>query len=158
MRNKIILFFLLFFNFVISQSKDSLYIVIDEPIHIGSIEEGYEFIFNVKSSNPNFKFDTYFFKLYQTDIEKVALKKMSKIVNIENLQVIKQSDFFNGKTPCEIHEELSSRKVCLIKKMPNNQDSNNVKYQAWFPIYYGTSKDIMQTAKHKPKNGFLDGI
>ena len=81
----------------------------------------------------------YFNFIVNTDIEKDFEENSTEIILSSILTVEK----LKKKTFCEIHDLLSSKTICLVKKIEKN------KYKSWISMYMGTYRNLVITKPGK---------
>lgn len=157
MKKCLLLFFVFIFSFCFSQENKPIYILIDRATSNIKIKDfGYEFSFYIKSEDKRFQHDTYVFNLFFKDENTSPLVEMAKRIDLKSVDYILAVDFFKSKTPCEIHEELTLRKVCFIKQIPSFDNTEKL-YQYWSPQYYGTVKNIVMSANEVGAKKYFKG-
>jgi hypothetical protein len=126
--------------------KKDLYLLIDNNTQIIAEGNGYTFTLYIKSKDQKFSHDVYTFYINNDGFEIKPLKDLAKPISIDTLNLNKQFDFFNNNSACQSHEELSLKRIFLVKEVQKENKSNNMQYRCWPVIYAGTQKDIIKTS------------
>lgn len=152
---KILMFFCSISAFS-QQTKKEMYLLIDNETQIIAEESGYTFTLYIKSKDQRFSHDVYTFFVNYDGFEIKPLKELAKPISLDTINAIKQVDFFNNNSACQSHEELSLKKIFLVKEISKKDKSELQRYKYWVAVYSGTQKDILKTAPDFPKKKYLE--
>lgn len=142
----IVFFYFIFSSKSYSQQKKELYILIEDSItQMPNTEFSHELVYNVKSNDPRFQRDSYYFSIPFDGFQAKKLEEEGKAINLKEIDYQKSSVFFNNKPACEIHEELSLNQVFLIKEFKKSNINSESKFIIWQVIYSGTVKNTVYT-------------
>jgi len=108
---------------------------------------GYKAYFSIKSIDPRFQRDNYYFRINYPDFEDHTLSSLGREIDIDTINYIDPQKYYRNKPNCEVHEELSlERDFLIVTQLPkSNKDI------VFFARYAGTNKDVVHTQSGFPR-------
>lgn len=151
--NLIILVSFCFIGF--SQEKyEDIYIYTKRQSFFGANGE-YTTHFSIKSKEEPFSHDNYNFQISDPKWKESSLYNLGQRIHKDSLTFIDPIVYFNNKSACETHNELSMMSIRYKKRIfivteihPEiliRETDKTKKYMVWEAVYSGTVKDFTYT-------------